>query len=91
MLITVASSGGMGIQSSSHLQAENEEFERAVMLPTSFIIWELMLTVVYRGGCKLFEVLPSSSHYCPVLPGFGYSQLLSIQTCIWNKHGENWK
>jgi len=77
--------------SSSHMQIENEGLERAVMLLTSFIIWELMLTVVYSGGCKFFEVLPSSSHYCPVLPEFGYSQLLSIQTSIWNKHGENWK
>lgn len=57
----------MGVQSSSHLQMENEEFERAVMLLTNFIIWELMLTVVYSGGCKFFEVHSSSSHYCLVL------------------------
>lgn len=81
----------MARQSSSHLQTESEEFERAVMLLISSVIWELMFTVLYSGGCKFFEGLPCSSLYCPVLPGFGHSQLLSIQICVWNKHGENWE
>lgn len=50
MWVTVATSNGVRIQSSSPLQIENEEFERAVVLLTSFIIWKQMFAVVYSGG-----------------------------------------
>lgn len=77
-----------GVQSSSQQQKENE-FQRSGRPLINFIIWEQMLTVVYSGGCKVFEVLPSSSCYRPVLPGYGYSQLVLTKTCVWDKHGEN--
>lgn len=44
----------------------------------------------YSSMLRRVQVV-SNAYSSHVLPESGYSQLLSIQTRIWNKCGENWK
>lgn len=73
---------GWEIHFSSHLQMEKKEFGRGENSQN-------LRGDAYSSMLRRVQVL-SSAYSSHVLPESEYSQLLSIQTCIWNKPGEHW-